>query len=174
MQQFYRYELAGLSLPDDWRSCVRNNLDDVGEPAQWQEYQDTGKGAYRAARIVDNQLETVIFIAADNSLPERNWLAGLFSKTMLETSEHRALLTGQPPLGVPDADMIVCACFNVGEKTIRTMIEEKGLKTHQEVGACLKAGTHCGSCVPEIQKSGYRLKLVAQKAKSVNEAVQLN
>jgi assimilatory nitrate reductase catalytic subunit len=47
--------------------------------------------------------------------------------------------------------MIVCAGFNVGEKTIRTMIEEKGLKTHQEVGACLKAGTHCGSCVPEIK-----------------------
>ena len=62
-----------------------------------------------------------------------------------------ALLTGIPPLGVPDVGIIVCACFNVGEKTIRTAIKEKALKTHQEVGLCLKAGTNCGSCVPEIK-----------------------
>ena len=62
-----------------------------------------------------------------------------------------ALLTGMPPLGVADVGTIVCACFNVGEKTIQTAIREKGLKTHQEVGRCLKAGTNCGSCVPEIK-----------------------
>ena len=93
----------------------------------------------------------MIFIAAGNSLPERNWLTGLFVKTALETPERKALLTGMPPLGVADVGIIVCACFNVGEKTIRTAIKEKGLKTHQEVGACLKAGTNCGSCVPEIK-----------------------
>ena len=30
-------------------------------------------------------------------------------------------------------------------------IKEKGLKTHQQVGICLKAMTNCGSCVPEIK-----------------------
>jgi len=121
------------------------------ENPQWQEYQDPGKGNYRAALIVDNQLETVIFISADNQLPERSWLTSLFIKEQLETPERMALLTGIPPLGVPDVGIIVCACFNVGEKTIRTAIREKGLKTHQEVGLCLKAGTNCGSCVPEIK-----------------------
>ena len=150
-EQFYRYELAGLSLPGDWRSCVGKNRDDAADQAQWLEYQDTGKGTYRAARIVDQRLETVIFIAGGNPLPERNWLTGLFAKTSLELPERKALLTGLPPLGVADVGMIVCACFNVGEKTIRTAIKEKGLKTHQEVGACLKAGTNCGSCVPEIK-----------------------
>jgi assimilatory nitrate reductase catalytic subunit len=62
-----------------------------------------------------------------------------------------ALLTGRPPVGVPDVGTIVCACFNVGEKTIQAAIKEKNLKTHQEVGICLKAGTNCGSCVPEIK-----------------------
>jgi len=78
-------------------------------------------------------------------------LTSLFVKAKLETAERMALLTGMPPLGVPDVGTIVCACFNVGEKTIRTAINEKGLKTHQEVGLCLKAGTNCGSCVPEIK-----------------------
>ena len=139
-------------MPEDWRSCVQKNLcGDAAENSQWQEYQDSGKGNYRAARIVDNRLETVIFIAADNLLPERSWLTSLFAKTQLEPPERMALLTGSPPLGVPDVGIIVCACFNVGEKTIRTAIKEKGLKTHQEVGLCLKAGTNCGSCVPEIK-----------------------
>jgi assimilatory nitrate reductase catalytic subunit len=151
-EQFYRYELAGETLPEDWRSSVRKNLCGTETPTpQWQEYQDLAKGNYRAARIVDNQLETVIFIAADSNLPERSWLTGLFLKAQLETQERMALLTGLPPLGVPDVGIIVCACFNVGEKTIKTTIKEKGLKTHQEVGRCLKAGTNCGSCVPEIK-----------------------
>jgi hypothetical protein len=35
--------------------------------------------------------------------------------------------------------------------TTRLLSRSEGLKTHQEVGACLKAGTNCGSCVPEIK-----------------------
>jgi len=151
-EQFYRYELAGVTLPEDWHSSVQKNLCSANaENPQWQEYQDPGKGNYRAAQIINNRLETVIFIAADNNLPERSWLSSLFAKAQLETPERMALLTGIPPVGVPDVGTIVCACFNVGEKTIRTAIKEKGLKTHQEVGFCLKAGTNCGSCVPEIK-----------------------
>ena len=151
-EQFYRYELAGETLPEDWHSSVRKNLCGTETPnSQWQEYQDSAKGNYRAARIIDNQLDTVIFIAADSNLPDRSWLTGLFLKAQLERLERMALLTGLPPLGIPDVGIIVCACFNVGEKTIKTAIKEKGLKTHQEVGLCLKAGTNCGSCVPEIK-----------------------
>ncbi|UOA10244.1 nitrate reductase [Methylobacter sp. S3L5C] len=151
-EQFYRYELAGVSLPEDWRSSVQKNLCSANaENTQWQEYQDSAKGNYRAAQIINRQLETVIFIAADNTLPDRGWLTSLFAKMQLETQERMALLTGRPPVGVPDVGTIVCACFNVGEKTIQAAIKEKNLKTHQEVGLCLKAGTNCGSCVPEIK-----------------------
>ncbi len=154
-EQFYRYELAGKTLPENLQGWAKKILYSNGEsPLQWQEYQDLSRGCYRAARIVDNQLESVVFIAsatATSQLPERNWLAGLFIKTTLDKSERMALLTGRPPIGVTDVGTIVCACFNVGEKTIQSAIKEKGLKTHQEVGRCLKAGTNCGSCVPEIK-----------------------
>ncbi|MGR9000213.1 MAG: (2Fe-2S)-binding protein [Gammaproteobacteria bacterium] len=89
----------------------------------------------------------MIFISADNHLPERSWLTSLFVKPQLERLERMALLTGMPPLGVPDVGIIVYACFNVGEKTILNAIKEKGLKTHQEAGQCLKAGTNCGDRV---------------------------
>ncbi|MCK9635693.1 MAG: molybdopterin-dependent oxidoreductase [Methylobacter tundripaludum] len=151
-EQVYRYELAGMTLSENWQDWAKNNLcDNDGAAPQWQEYQDPGRGNYRAARIVNNQLESVVFIAAESALPERNWLAGLFEKTELEKTERKALLTGKPPVGQADVGTIVCACFNVGEKTILAAIREQGLKTHQEIGRCLKAGTNCGSCVPEIK-----------------------
>ncbi|HEY8094636.1 MAG TPA: molybdopterin-dependent oxidoreductase [Methylobacter sp.] len=151
-EKFYRYELAGLTLPENWQDWTKNILcDNDGATPQWQEYQDSGRGNYRAALFVNNQLESVIFITSGSALPERNWLTGLFAKSELEKSERMALLTGRPPVGVADVGTIVCACFNVGEKTILAAIKEKGLKTHQEVGRCLKAGTNCGSCVPEIK-----------------------
>ncbi|MFU8790340.1 MAG: molybdopterin-dependent oxidoreductase [Methylobacter sp.] len=151
-EHHYRYELAGLTLPENWQNWAQKNLNgSVVGASQWQEYQDPGLGNYRAARIVNNRLESVVFIAAGSMLPERNWLAGLFVKTELEKAERMALLTGRPPVGQADVGTLVCACFNVGELTILAAIKEKGLKTHQEVGLCLKAGTNCGSCVPEIK-----------------------
>lgn len=150
-ESFYRYELAGNTLPDDWHDWAQENLRFTVENAPWQEYQDVAKGNYRAALIVNNQLETVIFIAANAQMPERGWLASLFAKNELEKTERMALLTGSPPPGVVDVGAIVCACFYVGEKTIRTAIKEQHLKTVQEVGRCLKAGTNCGSCIPEIK-----------------------
>jgi len=150
--QFYRYELAGDSLVDDWRSTMSKQLSDINtENAHWQEYQDSGKGSYRAAKLLNNQLELVIFIATDNNLPERSWLTSLFAQQVLTLNERKALLSGRPAQGVADIGAIVCACFNVGEKTLLAAIKEQGLKTHQQVGACLKAGTNCGSCVPEIK-----------------------
>ena len=150
--QFYRYELAGDSTTDDWRSSISKQLPDTSvDSAQWQEYQDTSKGSYRAARLIDNQLETVIFIATDNNLPERSWLSSLFAQPALTLNERKALLSGRSPQGIADVGAIVCACFNLGEKTLQAAIKEQGLKTHQQVGVCLKAGTNCGSCVPEIK-----------------------
>jgi len=151
-EQFYRYELAGDTLPEDWQEWAKQYGGDVdNSQSQWQEYQDPAKGNYRTALLVGNQLQSVIFITTDSNLPERGWLTSLFEKTEVAKTERMALLTGLPPAGVSDAGTIVCACFNVGEQTIKTAIKAQSLKTHQEVGRCLKAGTNCGSCVPEIK-----------------------
>jgi assimilatory nitrate reductase catalytic subunit len=149
-EQFYRYELAGESLPGNWPIWAKN-LFGCADDKHWQEYQDNSTGHYRAAHIIDKQLASVILIAPSIHLPERSWLTGLFTKTELQQNERKALLTGLPPLGMPDTGATVCACFNIGEKTISNAIKEKGLTSHQQVGLCLKAGTNCGSCIPEIK-----------------------
>ena len=149
---FYRYELAGQQLPDPWLNTLKDTLNaNIAEKSEWQTYQDASLGSYRAAQFIKGRLNAVIFIAADHKLPERSWLSSLFAKVLLEPEARMALLSGLPPKGSHETGKVVCACFNVGEKTIRACIKEKQLKTHQEVGQCLKAGTNCGSCIPEIK-----------------------
>jgi assimilatory nitrate reductase catalytic subunit len=95
----------------------------------------------------------VFFIAADQRLPDREWLASLFSQARLEPAELAGLLSARPPQGtVADTGRIVCACHSVGEKTILGAIHRQGLDSVEAVGTHLKAGTACGSCVPEIRR----------------------
>ena len=147
---YWRHEIAGESLPEDWRSRVKTAL---GGSAELIEYRDAAMGRYRAACINDGRLEAVFFIAADYRLPEREWLASLFDRTQLESAELAGLLAARPPRGAAaDTGHIVCACFSVGEKTILNAIQAQGLNSVEAVGQCLKAGTGCGSCVPEIRR----------------------
>ncbi|MEQ1635075.1 MAG: molybdopterin-dependent oxidoreductase [Methylococcales bacterium] len=148
----YRYELAGDTLPPDCLVWAKNLLHPTDQDdIHWQEYQDNGQGQYRVARIINQRLESLLFISTQRLLPERNWLSSLFAQPEITPAERKSLLLGLPPAGVPDVGAIICACFNVGAKTISAAIKERSLKTHQEVGQCLKAGTNCGSCIPEIK-----------------------
>jgi assimilatory nitrate reductase catalytic subunit len=150
--QYYRYELAGETAASDWLEWGEKMLHAEGfDDDHWQDYQDTGNGHYRLARIAQEQLQSLVFISLGKPLPERNWLSSLFANATISPEERKSLLMGIPPLGTPDVGPIICACFNVGALTIGAAIKEYGLKTHQDVGQCLKAGTNCGSCIPEIK-----------------------
>jgi assimilatory nitrate reductase catalytic subunit len=54
---------------------------------------------------------------------------------------------------------VVCACFGVGRASICDAIAG-GARNAAEIGAKLKAGTNCGSCIPELKR------LIAQTAES--------
>ena len=87
--------------------------------------------------------------------------ASLFAKDELTDDDRISLLTGKPPLAQKDMGKVVCACFGVRENTILENIQSQNLKTAEEIGKCLKAGTNCGSCVPELK--GLLLKFEASK-----------
>ncbi|WP_326466815.1 nitrate reductase [Enterobacter wuhouensis] len=63
---------------------------------------------------------------------------------------RHALLHGQRPGERVDPGRIVCSCFSVGENTIREAIAG-GCDSAAALGAALRCGTHCGSCVPELK-----------------------
>jgi len=49
-----------------------------------------------------------------------------------------------------DVGRQVCACFGVGEAAILEAIQS-GCITAGDIGDRLKAGTNCGSCLPELK-----------------------
>jgi assimilatory nitrate reductase catalytic subunit len=149
---YWRYEIAGDEAPQDWAGAARLLLCNNAKPVEWIEYFDKAAQRYRAARMQDQQLESCIFIGPDFRLPERDWLASLFDKATLTAIERQSLLTGRPPNQQEDSGRIICACFQVGVKTIQHAIEHDGLSTVEAIGEALKAGTNCGSCVPELRK----------------------
>jgi assimilatory nitrate reductase catalytic subunit len=146
----WRYELAGDELPKDWASAARALLCAQDKKVEWIEYFDNAARRYRAARLTNGKLESCIFIGPDPQLPPRDWLAGLFALEGLDAAIRAGMLAGMPPKGQKETGKQVCACFGVGEATIRDAIRG-GCASVDAIGKRLKAGTNCGSCVPELK-----------------------
>ncbi|MDR5828430.1 molybdopterin-dependent oxidoreductase [Caballeronia sp. LP006] len=154
--RFVRHELAGRNRFDaahddhhDWARALFR-IDDPH--ADWIEYEDKSAGVYRAAHVVNDRIESCVFVSERPDLPARAWLASLFEKERLDDEDRASLLLGQPIGKGEDTGPTVCSCFGVGRNTICKAIQDKGLKTAAEVTACVKAGGNCGSCVPELKK----------------------
>ncbi len=147
----WRYEIAGDEIPNDWAAHARSILCSSDKNVAWSEYFDKGAQRYRAARMVGDSLESCIFIGPDHHLPNRDWLMALFEKEALTDQEKAFLLSGRPGDTTEDAGASICACFGVGRNTIIKAIKEQGLSTVDALGKKLKAGTNCGSCLPELK-----------------------
>ncbi len=147
----WRYEIAGLEQPEDWAQRARSLLALPKRKTDWAEFYDSSQNHYRAAQFTGNRLESCIFIGPTEKLPPRDWLISLFQEDELDKAARASLLTGEPPAEQEDTGRIVCACFNVGEKTIQKAIAEFGLDSPEAIGEKLQAGTNCGSCIPELR-----------------------
>lgn len=150
--QFFRYEIA---LADTAQySTVLNALMSVDDETQVLRYVDASTDTYRAAHVVSGQLLSCVYLSASGaaSLPERGWLSGLFEEEKIDDLSRAALLLGESPDPAADTGPLVCSCFGVGKNTICQAIAEHKLTTTQAIGDHLKAGTNCGSCVPELSK----------------------
>ena len=160
----WRYELADLKDVPDWPAALREAF---GQGGDWIEFKDRAAGRYRAALLQDGRLQAICFIErSTGSLPPRHWLSALFAKAALDDSERNALLSGRPLGMQSDCGRTVCACFGVGENTLREAIAA-GADSVEALGRRLKAGSNCGSCIPELKK------LLAETAGNNEDRAQL-
>ncbi len=140
---------ADLARWPSWlKSIARDDL---------AEYHDFGGGVYRAASFVGERIETCLFVGPAHDAGDWNVVKGLFAADRLTDDQRRMLLSGRSGEGLASAGPIVCACFGVGRNTICDAIAA-GARSAAEIGARLKAGTNCGSCIPEMKR------LIAQTA----------
>ena len=154
----WRYELAHHQKPQDWIDWASVWLNQP--QGERLEYQDIGLGMQRYAWLDEGRLSALAFFGAEVVLPPRAWLMSLLNQP-LDKLSRRALLSGKPADPNADVGNIICACFGVGQKTIERAVCQQNLKNVAEIGKCLKAGTNCGSCQPELQKILSRLISVA-------------
>jgi assimilatory nitrate reductase catalytic subunit len=148
-QSHWRYELAGESEITEPESWIKSLSSQEGE---WLFFADEATARYRAALVKDNRIELVVMIGANHCLPSRAWLSQLFKESELSDEMRNAILAGKPGEGLPDVGPIVCACFGVGQNTITDAIKSGQCKSVDDIGSTLKAGTNCGSCIPELKK----------------------
>jgi assimilatory nitrate reductase catalytic subunit len=116
-------------------------------------YADPARGTFRYASVVGRRLEACLFIASKtSSLPSRDVLAALLG-TRIQPEARAFVLAGHPSGGAMQnaGDPTICACFGVGLQTLRCAIASRRLTSLVEIGAHLRAGTNCGSCIPELK-----------------------
>ena len=151
----HAFTLIGAeALPSDsgskfWISALL----DAPPAAELVIYADPARGTFRYASVVGRRLEACLFIAAKASaLPSPNALAALLG-TRIEPETRAFVLAGAPAGGALQtaAGKTICACFGVGLHTLHATITQRRLTSVAEVGAALRAGTNCGSCIPELK-----------------------
>ncbi len=140
---------ADLKRWSDWLSA--------GAPDDLAEYRDFGGGVYRAASFVSDRIETCLFVGPAHDAGDWDVVKSLFAADNLNDDQRRMLLSGRSSEGMASSGPVVCACFGVGRGTICDTIAA-GARSAAEIGAKLKAGTNCGSCIPELKR------LIAQTA----------
>ncbi|KRE06798.1 nitrate reductase [Bosea sp. Root670] len=111
---------------------------------------DRDGGSYRCAVLRDGRLLAAFFLAPAGRAPLWDTVKAIFADPTAAVESRLALLAGRDPGGT-DPGPTVCACFGVGLNAIRAAFEA-GAATAEEIGLQLKAGTNCGSCLPEIRR----------------------
>jgi assimilatory nitrate reductase catalytic subunit len=120
--------------------------------AEIAEYADGPRGIYRVAAFVDGKLHGCLFVGPAGAAPQWDAVKALFEAETIAETERRMLLSGRSADGIAAAGPLVCACFGVGLATIRDAVASGRASDVEAIGRALRAGTNCGSCVPELKR----------------------
>jgi assimilatory nitrate reductase catalytic subunit len=130
------HDLAGRLMPGD---------------AERAEYVDLPRGIVRLAALRGDRLEACMFSGPSAAPPRWDVVRALFSSQSLAERDRRLLLSGRSAEGIVETGPIVCVCHGVGLEAIRRAVAEGSATNVADLGRALRAGTNCGSCVPELQ-----------------------
>lgn len=109
---------------------------------------DAARGTRRVAVLAGDRLVAALFVTERGELPARDWLIA----QLREAAAAPTLLAGRAPGAIVDRGSVVCACFDIGLKTIVAAIRDQRLTDVAAIGAAIGAGTNCGSCRPALAR----------------------
>jgi assimilatory nitrate reductase catalytic subunit len=113
---------------------------------------------YRAAAVADGEVDELICIGPSDQPLE---LGGLD-----ELEVHDAGSAAITKITMVETEPVVCACFGIGIDCVRDAIASGQAGTVAEIGQVTRAGTNCGSCLPELKQ------IVAQERAKLRERAE--
>jgi assimilatory nitrate reductase catalytic subunit len=140
--------IATNDTPKAWRGRAASLLNNES----LAEFVDVRRGIYRAASFRDGRLEGALFIGPAVAAPQWDAVKLLLESPELNVTERRMALSGRAADGIMDAGPVICACFGVGLNVIREAIASNSATNVEAIGKALRAGTNCGSCLPELKR----------------------
>jgi assimilatory nitrate reductase catalytic subunit len=147
------YELRGwepLPREDIMPIWANNFLDPGGERI---ETLDRDRGSFRFANVVGGRLQSCLLLTRDDRwmLPERGAIVSLLGAVFDKAGYDQVFRLTESAACAP-RDRKVCSCFAIGRLAIEQTIIANRLTSCAQIGAAIRAGTNCGSCIPEIEE----------------------
>jgi assimilatory nitrate reductase catalytic subunit len=142
------YLIASKEGPEFWRDYARKLLicDDLAE------FADNSRGIFRAAAFREGRLDGALFLGRADTAPQWDAVKALFEAEAVADMQRRMVLSGRAADGLTETGPVICACFGVGLSAIREAIAAKTATNVEAIGKALRAGTNCGSCLPELKR----------------------
>jgi assimilatory nitrate reductase catalytic subunit len=135
------YRLATDQGPMLWHDFAYGTL-----PPDAKLAEQIDGGAYRALTIVDGAIDGLICVAPSGQPLHADVLGKLAIDDAGTALAQVACGTGF------ETEAVVCACFGIVEAAIRDAVASGAARNIAELGRATRAGTNCGSCLPEVRR----------------------
>jgi assimilatory nitrate reductase catalytic subunit len=140
---------ASNESPAVWRARAQPLLGPCDEMA---EFVDEPRDIYRVAAFRAGRLEACLFVGRADSAPSWDAVQACLGADAISAGARRMLLSGRSTEGLSASGPLVCTCFGVGLEAIRNALTAGTAADVEDIGRALKAGTNCGSCLPELKR----------------------
>lgn len=143
----WRWELAHPLPPpgwsEDWRGWVRALIGATGE---WIELEDDVHERRDAVIVRHGRVAAIVQSWLSKAAPDRAWMEGRIGEPI-----SSGLLAGRFAGPANPEGRIVCACFSIGTARLQRFMTDPARRSVDAIKASLRAGSNCGSCLPEIR-----------------------
>jgi len=122
----------------------------LGPDGTLVEHFDGDKGTYCAAVVVEGAFEDCLAVGPAGQAPRLSSIRTMVANHPGEIGSaiaHRSVASED----IEDTGPVICVCFGVGLAAIRNAVKN-GAGSVAMLGATSRAGTNCGSCLPELKR----------------------
>ncbi len=158
------WELRGWSRLTEGTELTAWASQLLGQPtgAERVSLMDPVRGVLRLANLVAGRLHSCLLLSfsARSRLPDRAAITAAIGGVFDEVARQTLFTVEEGPACTPSG-RAVCACHGVARGAIEQAVAEGRVTSVAEIGAALRAGSNCGSCIPELEEILQRAKVAS-------------